>query len=337
MPTEFEWIARIRAGIPDAAPGVEIGPGDDCAAVEGRAGFLTLLTVDALVDGRHFERSWIDPEALGRRLVAINVSDIAAMGGVPRWGLLSLVVPQPLADPWIEGIGRGAAAALHEFGAALVGGNLSGTGGALVADLALVGEVERERVLRRSAALPGDVIGITGDLGAAAMALAVRSRAAPRSADEFAVVRRHIEPRPRVAEGRALSAAGGVGAAIDVSDGLLADLGHLCAASGVGAEVEVARVPISESARTLAARMGVDAEALALAGGEDYELLFTARAEAFDAIARSIHEATGTPVRAIGRVVERDACPRVRAVGPDGLERTPPDGGWDHFREGRPR
>lgn len=334
MPTEFEWIARIRAGIPDAALGVVIGPGDDCAAVEGRDGHWTLLTIDALVDGRHFHREWIDPVTLGRRLVAINASDVAAMGGSPRWALLSLVVPPQLADPWIEGVARGASAALRELGATLVGGNLSSTSEAIVADLALIGEVESDRVLRRSAATPGDVVAVTGELGAAALGLAVRSRGAPKSQDEFAIVRRYLEPRPRVAEGRVLSGCAGVGAAIDVSDGLLADLGHVCAASGVGAEVDVPRLPIGEATRTLAAQLGIEPADLALSGGEDYELLFTARPGTFAEIAAAIRRDTGTVVQAVGRIVDGGG---VRAVGPDGREHRPASFGWDHFRGTEPR
>lgn len=334
MPTEFEWIERIRAGIPDAAPGVVIGPGDDCAAVEGRDGLWTLLTIDALVDGRHFHRRWIDPVTLGRRLVAINASDVAAMGGIPRWALLSLVVPPQLADPWIEGIARGACAALRDLGATLVGGNLSSTSETITADLAMIGEVEADRVLRRSAAVPGDVVAVTGELGAAALGLAVRSRGTPKCQDEFAVVRRYLEPRPRVAEGRTLAGCAGAGAAIDVSDGLLADLEHVCAASGVGAEVDVSRLPIGEATHNLATQLGFEACDLALSGGEDYELLFTARPGAFAEIAAAIRIDTGTAVQAVGRIVEGSG---VRAIGRDGREHRPMSYGWDHFQGTEPR
>jgi len=328
---EFELIERFRRLLPRPPREIVIGPGDDCAAVAVEPDRLLLLTCDALVEGRHFTRGTLDAEALGRRLAAVNLSDIAAMGGEPRHAVLSLVLPPDAAEAWAEGLVRGAAAELGDFGAWLVGGNLASTAGGIVVDLTLCGAVERKRVLRRSGARVGDVLLVTGQLGASAIGQRLLATGNRTLAERYPdAVSAHLRPRPRVREGRAIALAGGATAMIDVSDGLASDLLHLCHESGVGAEIEIAALPIASATREAARELGLSVEPLVLGGGEDYELLLTAPEAAADALGRRVRETTGTPLTRVGRITEAAAG----ASWLDAAGRRSPltASGWDHFR-----
>jgi len=334
-PGEFELIERIRRWLPESANGLAIGPGDDCAAVEGRDGHLVLVTVDALVEDRHFHRRETSPGALGRRLAAVNLSDIAAMGGAPRWAVLSIAVPEELAGSWVEGIAAGAAEELARHGATLVGGNLSGSAAGVFADLTLLGEVRRDRVLRRAGARPGDRLWVTGRLGAAAAGLAVAEGAVTLSASAQAeLLSAHRRPIPRIAEGALLAASGAVTAAIDLSDGLASDAMHLAEASGVDIDIALPALPVPAAAATAAAALGADPFRFAASGGEDYELLVAVDPVRADDLARRVEAATGTRLTEIGRVsARRGERPALRWTDADGAECAAPERGWDHFRK----
>lgn len=335
-PGEFELIDRIRSFLPGSTPGVVIGPGDDCAAVEARPGRLHLLTCDAMVEGRHFERRHSEPRDLGARLAAINLSDIAAMGGDPRWALLSMALPDGLEEAWSVEVARGVSDELTRFGSTLIGGNLSGISGPAVLDLTLVGEVESDRVLTRAGARPGDVAAVTGWLGASAAGRLVLSGAVDGVEAPGAVLA-HRGPIPRIEAGRASSSTPGVHGAIDISDGLVSDLAHVCLASGLSAEIDLGSLPIPDEVRAVAAAAGIDPVRLAASGGEDYELLLAIAPDRFGEVRRAIERVSGVAVTAIGRFVAAgEFGARARFLHADGREWNPETAGWDHFQESQP-
>ncbi len=327
---EFGLIERIKKLVPPPESGVVLGIGDDTAVVDLGDGRLLLLTCDVQIEDRHFRRQWITPRQLGRRAAAINLSDIAAMGGRPTFALLSLALPAELEVAFFEEMMTGVAERLGDFGAALVGGNLSGGDESLYIDLTLLGESHQGRLLRRGGAHPGDVLLVTGTPGESAAGLAVLRREDPVLRHQVSVlVDRLLDPTPRVREGQELAAAQVVTAMIDISDGLASDLRHLCEASGVGAELDEAALPCTEPLEQAAAGMDRQPLEFVLYGGEAYELLFTVPPEGVQKAIQVVRDATGVPVTPIGRMTDQPGqCWLIRSEG----ERTPlPARGWDHF------
>ena len=309
---EFALIERIeraarRAG-GRAAAGVRIGIGDDAAVLRARPGEEFVLTTDALVENVHFRWRTQSPRTLGRRALVANLSDLAAMGARPLGVTLALAAPGGLPVRVLDELLAGLLREARTHRCPLVGGNLSAARETSLT-LAAAGAVERGRALTRRGARPGDRIFVTGTLGAAALELARAERGLGR-------VRRVAEPRLRA--GRALVRLPGVGACIDVSDGLEADLAHLLG-RGLGAELETGRVPRPARFAAACARLGLDPERLALGGGEDYELLFTLRPSGPSAAV--LERRLGVRTTQIGRVVRAGAA---RRAGPR-------PGGWRHF------
>jgi len=327
---EFPLIDRLAARLGRPRPDVVLGIGDDVAAVEGPPGRLLLATCDVQVAGVHFLPDRVDPWKLGRKAAAINVSDIASAGGRPTHFLSSLVLPPETEVDFVERLYDGLAEEAQRWGADVIGGNVSG-GAGLVIDLTLFGEVAADRLLRRDGARPGDTVLVTGALGAAAAGLHLLLHPGPEPDESVrqAVLSAFETPIPRVFEAAAAAACNGVGAAIDVSDGLAADLGHVCDRSGVGVRIFEDRVPVSAAARAVAAESGTDALVWALGGGEDYELLLTVRPDGADRLAEAVRGATGTPVTPIGEVLpaSEGRC-LVRA---DGSVAPLAADGWRHF------
>ncbi len=312
---EFEIIARYFDR-PPADPDVLLGIGDDAAVLA--IGGSAVVAVDTLVAGVHFHDA-IAADALGHRALAVNLSDLAAMGATPRWCTLALTVPKA-DDEWLEAFARGLFALAERHGVSLVGGDL--TRGPLTVTVQVIGTAGA-RSLTRAGGHPGDDVYVTGSLGDAAGGIAlVAERHPAASAAANALRERFCRPTPRVAEGVALAPY--ASAAIDVSDGLLADLGHICERSGCGAVVDVERVPLSAELLTLFPPQ--QALAYALAGGDDYELCFTAPPAQAERIEAAL-EACGTPARRIGQLVagEGVVCRR------DGEPFTPPSRGYTHF------
>ncbi len=308
---EFDIIRRILEGAAPAGAQVALGAGDDCALIGSADGYVA-LSVDLSVEGVHFMREWGTPDLIGARAVRAAVSDLAAMAAQPMVALVALSVPDDEGAELAEELGSSCRRAAESLGLSLVGGDLSRGGQTLVIDVAVVGSVATP--LLRSGARPGDELWVTGSLGGAAAA--VRAWKAGREVDE-AWTRSFWLPNPRVGEARWLLERG-ASAGIDISDGLIADAGHIAAASGVGVELELGVVP---------AAPGIDARA-ALSGGEDYELLVAAPHGILSAEAVSeFRQHFATPLTNVGRVV---AGSGVRLYG-DGEEVQISALGYDHF------
>ena len=317
--SEFEIIRRFFT---HPARNAVLGVGDDAAIVRARPGYEWVMTTDMLVAGRHFTRD-ADPEWLGHKALAVNLSDIAAMGAQPRWATLALALPRADAR-WLAAFARGFMRLARRHGVDLVGGDT--TRGPLNICVQVVGEVPLGRALRRDGARAGDDVWVSGTLGDAALALTAQQLGvAPR--DRRALQSRLDAPAPRIALGMALR--GIARSAIDVSDGLIADLGHICERSRVAAEVELGRVPVSAIVKRYLDR--TPARAAVLAGGDDYELVFTAGRGERTAIAR-LAARLRLRVTRIGRTVRRrrGAAP-VTVLGPDGKSLAPARKGYEHF------
>lgn len=317
MRGEFEIIEHyFTRGVRD--PDVLLGIGDDAAVV--RVAGAAAITVDTLVSGVHFPEG-MAANLLGYRVMAVNLSDLAAMGARPRWCTLALTLPR--ADElWLESFSRGLFELADKFAVSLIGGDL--TRGPLTATLQLVGDVSPERMLTRAGGNLGDDIYVTGTLGDSAAGLALIGEAADGLSDAatMALKERFYRPSPRVAAGLALRKL--ATAAIDISDGLLADLGHICKASGCGAVIDVEQLPLS--AELLSLFPPQVAITHALGGGDDYELCFTAPPSRAQQVEAAM-EASGTAARRIGQLVagQEVACRR------EGEPFTPAVRGYAHF------
>jgi thiamine-monophosphate kinase len=322
-------IERIRRRLAPAGGEVLVGIGDDAAAIAWPPGQVLLLTTDTLVEDIHFRRATATLREIGSKTLAVNLSDIAAMGGEPRFALLALVLPPRCTVADVDELYTGLLDMAARYEVRLVGGDTCAAPDRMVLTVTLVGQADGPPV-RRSGAQPGDAILVTGTLGAAAAGLSVLERG-PLPVPEHVVEplrRAHRLPTPRVAEGRLIRASGLATAMIDLSDGLATDLGHIAAESGVGARVRLDALPVSEATRELARLLGETPWAWAVSGGEDYELLFTAPAGPAAALARRLADATRTPVSLIGEI--RPAGEGVAFVGADGA---PVDvrPGFEHF------
>jgi thiamine-monophosphate kinase len=330
---EFGLIQRIKNALPHPPAEVVVGIGDDVAVLKISDSDYLLATCDVQVENVHFQRSIISPYQLGRRIAAINVSDIAAMAGDPRWALVSLALPQDLETDFVDALYEGMQEQLSRAGAVIVGGNLSRIDKDIVVDLCLLGRVKPENLLLRSGARKGDLILVTGWLGDSRAGLEVIRRPELSISEERRnqVLERHLTPQPRLRESQELGSSGLVHALVDVSDGLLSDIRHICRASKVGAEIWVGNLPISSAAKEVAHASEQDVSSWALAGGEDYELLFTASPELSAEIQGILKERTGTWCHVVGRIVDEAQGLQVclengrKIVFSDGF------GGWDHF------
>jgi thiamine-monophosphate kinase len=317
---EFEVIRRLLARIPTSD--LIVGPGDDAAAIA--TGPQTLATADLLIEGRHFDLAFSTPGDVGFKALAVNASDIAAMGGRPRYALLSVGAPAATSIAVLEALYDGVAEAARAFGVTLAGGDTVGAD-QIVVSVAMLGEPGAGGVVRRSGARPGDLLCVTGELGAASAGLSLlRAAGADAEARELIdrfphLIEAHRRGRARIREGELIASAG-ARAMIDVSDGLLADAGHLCERSGVGVLVDAHAVPRAPGVDEIEQWSG--APGLALIGGDDYELCFAMGAEAVDDATRAI---APTGLTVVGRFIEGSGVELTGAV-------PPPARGWDGFR-----
>jgi thiamine-monophosphate kinase len=317
--SEFDIIGRFFTY---PAPGAVLGVGDDAAIVRPRRGMDLIVSTDMMVEGRHF-RKGADPRRLGHKALAVNLSDMAAMGAQPRWATLSIALPK--ADPrWLAGFMRGFMALARRHGVDLIGGDT--TRGPLAFSVQIMGEAPAGRALRRDGARAGDDIWVSGTLGDAALALAV-GRLGLAPGERRALEAKLDTPAPRVVLGIALR--GIARSAIDVSDGLVADLGHICERSRAGALVQYALLPASAVLRRRLDR-SVARTAL-LAGGDDYELLFTAARSRRAAIGRLARRLRLKLTRIGQMVPPRRGAPLVTVLGADGLPMSLERAGYTHF------
>jgi len=333
---EFGLIARVQRRLKGKTSVVVEGIGDDCAVYRASPGRYQIITTDALVENVHFTLSTHDAETLGRKILAVNLSDLAAMGARPRVAVIVLGLPATLPVSFLDRFYRGLDGLGRGYGVTLVGGDTVRSPKGLWVSLTLVGEVKRNRFFTRAGARPGQMLLVSGTLGDSAMGLKLLSpgkktkkwKARPREQDFL--TRRHLDPTPRMELSQALAASRiRVGAMIDISDGLAQDLGHVCAASGVGAEVELERLPISQPVEKICFRNKLQTRDWALAGGEDFELLFTTPREDVKNL-RRLTARVGVPVTEIGVITANPGNIRFLQRGrPLRLNRPPL--GYDHF------
>jgi len=333
--SEDELVAAIRRLLSGDAPGVRLGVGDDAALVE-MGPHVEILTTDLLVEDVHFRRATISARDLGAKALTVSVSDVAAMGGSPRFALVSLALPADVELPWVVELYGGLRDAAGEYAMSIVGGD-SSRADRLIISVAITGEVAPTGAVLRSGARPGDRVVVTGSLGAAAGGLWLAEAQAPAERHEAAaavvtpwgreMLDAHMRPVARVGEGQTLAQSGAT-AMIDVSDGLAKDLGRLCRESGVAAAIRLDDVPVARALGGLRDAFGLDPLELALSGGEDYELLATLPAGATATAASKMHGRFGTALTEIGEIREGEG---LVAVEPDGAERPLEAKGWDHF------
>ena len=334
-PSELALLAKIRGRLEKTHyPRLHVGIGDDCALLRLRPAEELAVTTDLSIANRHFRLDWHPPECIGHRTLARGLSDLAAMGARPVAAFLSLGLPRTLVqnakgrERWLDRFLDGFLALAQAYQTPLAGGDLAESPVA-VADVVLTGAVPRGKALLRSGARPGDLLYVTGSLGGSAAGLAriaqlaATSHRARQKQERLGIPTRlsellkpHLYPQPRIAQGLWLVRHSRATAAIDISDGLSTDLTHLCEESGVAAEIDAAALPIHPAASLLQA----------LDGGEDYELLFTAPASA--RLPRSIG---GVPIKRIGRILRRRAAqPMILLLGARGAQPLIPQG-WEHF------
>lgn len=324
---EHALIARIRRHLGPAPDWLAVDIGDDAAVYEPVRNRLEVITTDAVVDGVHVDRRFVPAEAIGHRAVAVNLSDLAAMGATPRLLTLSLALPDDLTVEDFDGLLRGAVSLAERSRARLVGGNITRTSGPLMADVTVIGSVHRRRMLRRSGARAGDHVMVSGTLGDARAGLAVLRETGP--ADKWPdLVARYLRPEPRLRLGHVLAGSRASAVGLDLSDGLADGLARLTTEHGLGCEIDRSALPVSDQARSFWAARGSDPALEALAGGDDYELAFVVRprdVRRLSAVARSVD---GLRLTRIGVVTRAAGCWLIDADG----RRTPIGPGYEHFR-----
>jgi thiamine-monophosphate kinase len=314
---EKSLIQGIRRAVRPSGKSIRVGIGEDCAVLRPPAGHEILVTTDFTLEGIHFRREWHSPEVVGRRCLTRGLSDIAAMGGKPLAVFLSLALPGKLPQKWVDGFMRGLLALAREHDSTLAGGDTAQSPQSILADILVLGTVPKGTAVLRSGARPGDRVYVTGELGGGSAALKEFFAGRKPRAQDFP---RHFHPVPRLAVGEFLRSREIATAMIDLSDGMSTDLGHICEESDVGAEIMPDDIPRARVGRE---RERVDLT-LALHGGEDYELLFTAPAR--KRVPASI---AGVPMTAIGRITR---AKRVILRRSTGVTQALKPQGWEHFR-----
>ncbi|MFQ5847610.1 MAG: thiamine-phosphate kinase [Candidatus Methylomirabilales bacterium] len=341
---EFGLLRRLRARTPPLPPDVLLGIGDDASIMQPSPGVALVATVDVLVEGKDFRWEWCSPEAVGQKGLTVSLSDVGAMGAVPKYALVALGLPPGMPLDRVDGLYRGIWKAAEGAGVAVVGGDLSAAP-CLMLSVTLIGEGKPDRLLRRNGSKPGETIWVTGSLGRAAAGLSalkagyrleqktVKGRGGRAMSPEIRgavrqAIRAQLYPVARYREGRLLAEQGVATAMIDLSDGLASDLHRLAEEGKVGFRILAEEIPIDPATRHVARLLGLDPLKLAIAGGEDFELLFTSGADRAT-IQESLAARGLARPHLIGEVLPeaRGVC----LVGPRGRPHRLP-GGFDHFR-----
>ena len=283
---EFGFIDIIKQQF-DVPPGM-IGIGDDCAVIPSGDSEL-IYSTDMLMEGVHFLRDAASPEDIGWKSLAVNLSDIAAMGGIPIATFLSIALPKDVQGEWAERFIAGYAELSRKFNVALLGGDTTSSLRDIAINVGVLGRAPLGKSVKRSGAIVGQGIYVTGNLGDSAGGLQAILNSWEKTPEVKPLIQSHIKPMPRIEEGQALMNTGILGAMMDISDGIASDLRHILKASGVGAEVHLDKIPMSDKLKWACEKYGKNAYALAVGGGEDYELLFTAPANIEDLVAFPIY------------------------------------------------
>lgn len=324
--SETQFIAWLSRLVPGRGRGLRLGIGDDAALVRAAPDREWILTTDLSIEGVHFLPSLHPPAAVGHRALARALSDVAAMGGVPRFGLLSLALSRDSSRTWLQGFFRGISRLARRHNVAVIGGDTAIVPGPAAIDVVVVGEARKGEALRRSGARPGDQIYVSGPLGLSALGLSIlKQDVRSQAAWAAAALRAHCYPEPQLRLGRFLARYRLASALIDLSDGLSTDLGRLCRASGTGARIWAERIPIPRIGRARPARQ-LNPLQLALHGGEDYQLLFTVPAAKVSRIPSDFH---GVPLFQIGEI---QRSRKILLLHPAGKPEELHPGGYDHFR-----
>jgi thiamine-monophosphate kinase len=335
--TETEFIRWLQRQAPGRAPGLRLGIGDDAALVEIRRGYELILTTDLSIEGVHFLRHLHPPRAVGHRALARSLSDVAAMGGTPRYALISLAISARTSRAWLQEFYAGVFALAQRFAVTVVGGDTAVVPGSMLIDVTVAGEVERGKAIRRSGARPGDQIFVSGRLGLSALGLRwIQTKASAARRGKGALgpapargkmrdpVRVHFYPEPRCALGRFLCEKNLASSLIDLSDGLSTDLTRLCEASNVGARIWAERIPVPDI--PAGSKPGsLRAMDLALNGGEDYELLFSVPSRKAPQIAGKFND---VPLHCIGEICRSK---EILLVLTNGKQAPLSPAGYDHF------
>jgi thiamine-monophosphate kinase len=329
---EFGLIERIAKIVEQADERIVLTIGDDAAVVRPSKLDLALLTTDLLVENVHFKLDSITPSQLGYKALAVNISDIAAMGGLPDYAVISLALNPETDVKVVEDIYRGMMDVSRKYGVNIVGGDITKSD-KMIINVALLGSVEEGNLCRRSDAAINDIIMITGKLGASAagLRLALNPELAAKASNVQQLKLAHFKPEPRVREGRLLAELG-VHAMQDISDGLASEIGHICAASDVGACLDLTKIPIADGVDTVAIQTGEKPVELALTGGEDYELVFTVSPQSQQQVEEKLAE-IGVKLYKVGTIT--DSSEGVVVIDWTGktmsLADAFPDSGYVHF------
>ncbi|MEE9269482.1 MAG: thiamine-phosphate kinase [Candidatus Krumholzibacteria bacterium] len=329
----LQSFRRMLAARRVGTRGVVVGVGDDTAVLRPRAGQDLLFTTDVQVEGRHFERDWLSGFDLGWRLAAVNLSDIAAMGGVPLYALVALALPENLDLKYVKSIERGVRDHLAAWRATVVGGNVSGIDDTIVCDLTLIGSCARGKAWKRNCRPNLDAVVVVGNLGDAAAGYDVLARGRKRNG-RGKIIRAFRKPRPLLDVARLLTGEKAVHGAIDVSDGFSSDLIHICEGGDAGVEVDSRQLPLSKALHNFCKASGGVPLRYAMDGGEDYALILSVDAKRAEVIANKIEDSTGVTARVVGRFTARKGA--YYLLGERGRRTRIVPGGWDHLARGAP-
>lgn len=331
---EFELIDNVRQQIRGkgvASGRLAIGIGDDAACFRPREGYDLLVTCDAMVEGQHYLPGLVTPFEVGRRAMAANISDIGAMGGQPLYALVSLGLSSPAVHTDIEALYDGFLAELNPMGGAIAGGNITRLNGANFVDITLIGEVEAGKAVRRNSARPGDLVLVTGYPGQAAAGLQLFKKFGANTRQDFPeLAAAYVTPRHRAKEACAIAQLRCVSSMIDVSDGLTADLFHICQESGVGSTLVLDRLPVSDQLRQATRLLEKTPVDFILGASDDYELIVTCAPSDVDRIQSCASKVSGVLLHEIGRITHAGEGLQLELKG-GGRQNLCPLG-WDHLR-----
>lgn len=331
---EFSLIRKISQKIPTNSNDIIKGIGDDSAVIKIAKNKYLLATCDTQVEGVHFLPKIAKPEQVGQKAIAVNVSDIAAMGGKPTFCLVSLIIPQKTSVNYIDRLYNGIILGCKNYSVQIVGGNIS-RGKEIVIDIFMLGEVKPNQLLLRSKAKPGDKILVTGTLGeaGAGLELLLNPKLSVKKKVSTKLISRQLTPKARLLESGVIAKTRMATSMIDISDGLESDVSHLCEQSKVGIKLYEDLLPISDSVFSVAKLINKSSLELALEGGEDYELLFTTPPDFVAEVIKAVKQKTGTKVSIVGEILSRKEGRWL--ILKDGRKVPLKAGGWDHFRSRR--